>query len=167
MLNIFHKLVFGNSDEILTVKVIDSNDPSWAEVKISHPQMVQWAKTKVHVFSAVKRLKGQLKEFQTDVSEQFYGIDKPIELDWNIFKGLTSLELLREIQEYLESRNIDPGEFGDRIISMSTLNDIIWTRKIMRRRAFQIPKTSGIMRRDSCQDIGRSLDLKVEKGGID
>ena len=35
-------------------------------------------------------------------NQEFYGID------WNILPGLTSLEMLRKIQNDLQSRNIDP-----------------------------------------------------------
>ena len=37
------------------------------------------------------------------------------------FPGLTSLELLRKIQEYLGNRSIDPEKIGDRIIFMSNV----------------------------------------------
>ena len=42
------------------------------------------------------------------------------------FPGLTSLGIL---QNDLQERNIEPEQFGDRIIFMSTFNDINWTRK--------------------------------------
>ena len=35
-------------------------------------------------------------------------MESELSFEWNIFPGLTSLELLRKIQEYLGSRNIDP-----------------------------------------------------------
>ena len=49
--NIVQKLIFENSDEILDVKVIDSNDPSRAKVEITRPQVGKWAKAKVHLLS--------------------------------------------------------------------------------------------------------------------
>ena len=49
--SITQRLVSENSDGILGVKVIDSNDPSWAKVEISHPQVIKWAEAKVHVHS--------------------------------------------------------------------------------------------------------------------
>ena len=51
LFSIVQRLVLENSDEILNVKVIDSNDPSWTKVKISHPQVIKWSEAKVHVFS--------------------------------------------------------------------------------------------------------------------
>ena len=69
-------------------------------------------------------------EFQKDVFEKNYGIDgEPTEFEWIIFPVLTSLELLRKIQEYLGRRNIVPEKFGDRIIFMSMFNDTIWDKK--------------------------------------
>ena len=73
----------------MIVKIIDSNYPSCAKVKISDPQVIEWAEAKVHVFSysvlcfgkvpepaeTVERWKGQLHDCHKDVSEQFYGID--------------------------------------------------------------------------------------------
>ena len=72
----------------------------------------------------MERWKGQLRGFQKDASEQFYGIDRgPIKFKWNIFPGRPSLELLRKVQEYLERRNIEPGKIE--INFMSMFDDII------------------------------------------
>ena len=80
---------------------------------------------------AVERWKGQLREFQPTVSGQFYGIDGgPIEFEWNIFpKDFASLEFLRKIQEYVESRNIDPENLEIELCSCPCSNDIIWNKK--------------------------------------
>ena len=65
-----------------------------------------------------------MKEFR------LLGIDgEPIEFEWNIFPGLTSLEILQRIQKDLQDQNIEPEKFEDRIIFMSMFNDIEWTRK--------------------------------------
>ena len=117
-------LVLEHSEEFLDVKVIDSNDPSWKKQKISHTQVIKWTKAKVHVHSdmvlrlrelsalpdAAERWKGQLMDFQTTVSNQdLYGIDgDPIEFEWNILPGLTSLAMLRKVQDHLQNSNIKP-----------------------------------------------------------
>ena len=54
---------------------------------------------------------------------------EPIEFEWNIVPGLTSLLILQRIQSDFRERNIEFEEFGDRIIFMSMFNDIEWTRK--------------------------------------
>ena len=46
-----------------------------------------------------------------------------------IFPGLTSLELLRKIQENVQHRNIDPEKFEDRLNFMSMFNDIDWNKR--------------------------------------
>ena len=59
---------------------------------------------------------------QTTVSNQeLFGVDgEPIEFEWNIIRGLPSLEMFRKIQNDEQSRNITPeNNFGDRIIFMS------------------------------------------------
>ena len=45
------------------------------------------------------------------------------------FPGLTSLEILQKIQKDVEDGNIEPEKFEDRIIFMSTFNDIAWTQR--------------------------------------
>ena len=45
------------------------------------------------------------------------------------FPGLAPLEILQKIQSDLLDRNIEPEDFGDRIIFMSIFNDIGRTRK--------------------------------------
>ena len=50
---------------------------------------------------------------------------EPIEFEWNIFAGFTTLQLVREVQEFL-SKMSDPSEFKGRVIFMSMFNDISW-----------------------------------------
>ena len=72
-----------------------------------------------------------MADFQLSASyEKLLGINgEPIEFEWNIFPGLTSLQILQRIQKHLGERNIEPENFGDRIIFISMFNDIEWTRK--------------------------------------
>ena len=58
-----------------------------------------------------------------------WGLDgEPIEFEWNFFTGFSSLSLLREMQNDLETKNIKPEDFKDKIIFMSMLNDIVWNK---------------------------------------
>ena len=60
--------------------------------------------------------------------KELLGIDGgPIEFEWHILTGFTSLEILQKIQNDLRERNIDPEKFTDWITSM--FNDIKWARK--------------------------------------
>ena len=63
-------------------------------------------------------------------NQELLGIDgEPIEFEWNIFPGLTSIQTLQKIQNELQERNIEPVKLEDRIIFMSMFNDIEWPRK--------------------------------------
>ena len=43
------------------------------------------------------------------------------------FPRISSIEILRKIQEDLEARHGNPGQIEGRILSMSMFNDIDWT----------------------------------------
>ena len=107
--------------------------------------MIKKAKAKVRVYSdsvlcfgkiedpseANRRWYGQVADFRSSTSfGELLGIDgEPVEFDWNIFPGFTSLQIFQKIQSDLEERNIEPEHFGDRIIFISMLNDIGRTEK--------------------------------------
>ena len=67
---------------------------------------------------------------QLILTKNYFLIDgEPNELEWNIFPGRTSLEILRKIQKDLQEQSIEPENFEDRIICMSMFNDTDWTRR--------------------------------------
>ena len=80
---------------------------------------------------AIRRWEDQVAEFQMSPSyTELLVIDgEAIELEWNIFPGFTSLQILQETQNDLQKRTIEPEKFTDRIIFMTMFNDIDWTRK--------------------------------------
>ena len=52
---------------------------------------------------------------------------EPMEFEWNIFPGFITLQLVREVQEFLSKMSVQPEDFTGRIIFfMSMLNDISW-----------------------------------------
>ena len=58
------------------------------------------------------------------------GIDgEPIEFEWNIFPGLTTLQLVHKVQYLLLRLGVTPEKFTGRIIFMSMFNDISWGSK--------------------------------------
>ena len=79
---------------------------------------------------ATERWKGQVEDLKKYSSYPdavgLYG--EPIEFEWKMFPGFSSLSLLREIQHDLVTKNIMPEDFKDRIIFMSTFNDIEWKK---------------------------------------
>ena len=116
--------VSGPFEEILNVKPVDSTAPSWTRSTLSHDPVIRWTKTKENVYSdsvlclvklsdlseANRRWEGQVTYFQVSASyEELLGIDgEPIEFGWNIFPGLTSLQIPQRIQNDLQQRNIEP-----------------------------------------------------------
>ena len=53
---------------------------------------------------------------------------EPMEFEWNIFPGFTTLQLVQEVQEFMNKMG-EPEQFQGRIIFMSMFNDIIWRSK--------------------------------------
>ena len=50
---------------------------------------------------------------------------EPIEFEWNIFPGFTTLQLVDKVQDFINKMG-DPAQCQGRIIFMSMFNDIIW-----------------------------------------
>ena len=51
---------------------------------------------------------------------------EPMELEWKIFPGFSSLGILEEIQKLMTEFECEPEQFKGRIIFMSMCNDIVW-----------------------------------------
>ena len=51
---------------------------------------------------------------------------EPMEFEWNIFPGFTTLQLCNQVQEFMSKLSDQPEEFKGRIIFMSMFNDISW-----------------------------------------
>ena len=66
-------------------------------------------------------------------SPEYRALDKmdgePLEFEWNIFPGCTTLQLCNKVQEFLSTMSKQPQEFTGRIIFMSMFNDISWRSK--------------------------------------
>ena len=76
------------------------------------------------------------------------------------FPGFTTLQILQEIQDDLQKKNIKP----EHIIFMSMFNDIEWAkRNIDENMHFEFRKKSSYMRRDFREDTGRFVGLGDEK----
>ena len=62
-------------------------------------------------------------------SSQYRTLDtidgEPMEFEWNIFPQFTTLQLIREVQKFMNKMD-EPEQFQVRIIFMSMFNDIIW-----------------------------------------
>ena len=56
---------------------------------------------------------------------------EPMEFGWNIFPGLTTLQLYHKVQELLSRLSVTPEKFTGRNIFMSMFNGISWDLKKM------------------------------------
>ena len=93
------------------------------------------------------------------------GIDgEPMEFEWNIFPGFSTLELVREVQKFMSNMR-EPEQFQGRIIFMSMFNDIMWEIKTMKRNVLLIPHLCLYSHKDFQQDVGHSSDLGQKQSG--
>ena len=53
----------------------------------------------------------------------------PMEFEWNIFTGFTTLQLCNKVQEFLSKMSEEPEKFTGRIIFILMFNDISWGSK--------------------------------------
>ena len=96
---------------------------------------------------------GWFKEFITiQTLDTFDG--EPMEFEWNIFPGFTTLQLINKVGEFM-SRMSDPSQFKGRIIFMSIFNDILWESEDNEREC-----------NANAEDDGNSSDLDQKRSGI-
>ena len=66
-------------------------------------------------------------------SPEYRALDRidgePMEFEWNIFPGFTTLQLSHKVRELLLRLSVTPEKFTGRIIFMSMFNDISWRSK--------------------------------------
>ena len=55
---------------------------------------------------------------------------EPMEFEWKIFPGFTTLQILAEIQNVMTEIKCEPEQFQGRIIIMSMCNDVVWWEKV-------------------------------------
>ena len=102
-------------------------------------------------------------------SPEYRALDKldgePMEVEWNIFPGFTTLQLVREVQELLSRLSVQPENFTGRIIFMSMFNDISWGSKDSKKEC-EVLSSFLSMRKDFHQDNGHSSDLDQKRNGV-
>ena len=118
MFDISEKLISEQSDEIYGVKTIKWEDSSWKYLSlVGDEQVISLLHTKVYVFSDSVLCVGTMNENPhsniawEDRLTWFKGSPKnraldridgePMELEWNIFPGFTTLQLCNKVQEIM------------------------------------------------------------------
>ena len=143
MFDISEKLVSEQSDEIYGVKTINWENCSWKYLSlVGDEEDISLSNSKVYVFSDSVSCFGKMKEnpqsnyawedrltwFKS--SSEYRALDKidgePMEFEWNIFPGFSTLQLCHKVQELLSKLSVQPEDFTGRIIFMSMFNDISW-----------------------------------------
>ena len=146
MFDISEKLIVDKSDEIFGVSPINWEDSSWKHLSlIGDEEVISLSHAKVYLFSDSVLCFGKMNEnpqsntvwedkltwFKS--SPQYRNLDtidcEPMEFEWNIFPGFTTLQLCNKVQEFLSKMSIQPENFTERIIFMSMFNDISWGSK--------------------------------------
>ena len=112
---------------------------------VGDEEVISLLQTKVYVFSDSVLCLGKMNEnppsniawedrltwFKS--SPQYRDLDKidgePMEFEWNILPGFTTLQLSHNVHELLLRLSVTPENFTGRIIFMSMFNDISWESK--------------------------------------
>ena len=142
MFDISEKLIVGQSDEIFGVSPINWDDSSWKQLSlVNDEEVISLSHAKVYVFSDSVLCHGKVNQNPTSNnvweekldsfkdSPQHRTLDTidggPVEFEWNIFPGFTTLQHSNKVQEFMTKMS-DPDQFQGRIIFMAIFNDIIW-----------------------------------------
>ena len=142
MFDISEKLIVGQSDEIFGVSPINWEDSSWRQLSlVNDEEVISLSHAKIYVFSDSVLCLEKMSENPTSNtvweeklswfkdSPQYRTLDtidgEPMEFEWTIFPGFTTLQLVHEVQKFMNEMS-DPAQFEGRIIFMSMFNNIIW-----------------------------------------
>ena len=142
MFDISEKLTVEQSDEIFGVSQISWENSPWKQLSlVSDGEVVSLSRAKVYVFSDSVFCFGKMSENQLSnmvwedkltwfkSSSQYRTLDtidgEPMEFEWHIFPGFTTLQLVQEVQKFMNKMG-EPEQFQGQIIFMSMFNDIIW-----------------------------------------
>ena len=142
MFEISEELMLEQSDEIFGVSQISLKNSPWKQLSlVNDEEVISLSHANVHVFSDSVLCLGKMNQNPTSNivweeklswfkdSPQYRTLDtidrEPMEFEWNIFQGFTTLQLVDKSPRGHEKMG-DPAQFQGRIISMSMFNYIIW-----------------------------------------
>ena len=142
MFDISEQLIVEQPDEIFGVSQNSCENSPWKQVSlVNDEEVISLSHAKVYVFSDSVLCLGKVKQNPTfntvwerqlgwfKDSSQYRALDtidgEPLEFEWNIFPGFSTLQLVQEVQKFMNKMG-EPEQFQGRIIFMSMFNDIIW-----------------------------------------
>ena len=146
MFDISEKLISEQPDEIYGVNTINWEDSSWKYLSlVGDEEVMSLLHKSLRIFRfcimpwkderepTIKYCMGRQVDVWFKSSSQYRALDRidgePMEFEWNIFLGFTTLQLVREVQELLSRLSVEPENFTGRIFFMSMFNDISWGSK--------------------------------------
>ena len=177
MLDISEKLITEQSDEIYGINTTSWENSSWKYLSlIGDEQVISLQRTKVYVFSDSVLCLGKTHEnSQSNMAwEEWFKstleyrtldrIDgEPMEFEWNIFPGFTTLQLSQEVQELLLRLNKTPENLQEELSSCRCSTTSHGDQKIMKKNATQMLDSFLYLQEDSEQDNGSFLGPGSEK----
>ena len=141
MFDISEKLIVGQSYEIYGVNPTNWEDSLWKQLSlVSDAEVISLSRAGLCVFSDSLLCLGKMSENpqsntvwddkltwfkSSSPCRTLETIDgEPMEFEWNIFPGFTTLQLCDKVQEFMSKMSEEPEDFTGRIIFMSMFNDI-------------------------------------------
>ena len=182
MFDISEKLIVEQVDEINGVITINWEDSSWKYLSlVGDEEVIGLLHTKVYLFSDSVLCLGKMNEnSQSNIawedrltwfksSPEYRTLDRhdgePIEFEWNIFPGFTTLQLCVKVQELLSKLSVTPENSLDGLSSCRCSTKSHGDLKTTKKNANQVLNSFLSMRRDLEQDIGHSSDLDEKRNG--
>ena len=182
MFHVSEKLIVGQSNEIYGVNPINWCDSAWKHLSlVGDEEVLSLSHAKVYTFSDSVLCLGKMNEnpqsntvwedkltwFKS--SSQYRTLDtidgEPMEFEWNIFPGFTTLQLCNKVQEFMSKKSEKPEEFTGRIIFMSMFTDISWGSQDGVQECESNANLVSFIREDYFhQEDGHSSDLDQKSG---
>ena len=176
MFDISEKLILEENDGIFGVSQISWENSPWKQLSlVNDEEVIGLSHANVCVFSDSVLCLGKVNQNPTSNTaweqQLFWFIDspqyrtldtidgEPMEFEWNIFPGFTTLQLVDKVQEFMTKMG-DPAQFQGRIIFMSMFNDIICGIKDNEKECIANSSLVSLLsKKDFQQDVGHSSDL--------
>ena len=169
MFEISEQLILEQSDEIFGVSQISWESSPWRQLSlVNDEEVISLSHAKVCACSDSVLCLGKVNQNPTSNtvwerqlgwfkdSSQYRTLDtidgEPMEFEWNIFPGSTTLGLIREVQKFM-SKMGEAEQFQGRIIFMSMFNDSYGEKKTMKRNVSLIPLLCLYSQQDFQQDV--------------
>ena len=176
---ISERLISEQSDDIFGVSQISLESCPWKHLSlVNDEEVISLSHAKVYVHSdsvlCLRKMnqnpisntvwERQLEWFKD--SSQYRTLDtidgEPMEFEWNIFPGFTTLELVKSSWAKWANPNNSKDELSSRRCSLTSYGEL----KTMERNVLLIPRLCLYSQKDFHQEDGHSSDLGQKQSGI-